>query len=210
MRFREVGADERPFYSRETWDFEVETSLGWVELVANNNRTDYDLKKHAEGSKQALEYVYPDGKKLVPHVWEISIGLDRAFYAMLEHALREEEKNNEKRVVLGIPAPLAPLTVAVFPLLSNKDELLKKSKDVYEALKCYDAFYDTSGSIGKRYARMDEIGCPWCVTIDFDSLQNEDVTLRERDTGAQKRVKIKDLRQLIYELYTGQKKFAQL
>jgi glycyl-tRNA synthetase len=210
MRFREVGADERPFYSRETWDFEVETSLGWVELVANNNRTDYDLKKHAEGSKQSLEYVHPDGKKLVPHVWEISIGLDRTFYAMLEHALREETKNEEKRVVLGIPAPLAPLTVAVFPLLSNKDELIKKAKDVYEALKCYDAFYDASGSIGKRYARMDEIGCPWCVTIDFDSLQNEDVTLRERDTAAQKRVKIKDLRQLIYELYTGQKKFAQL
>ncbi len=210
MRFREVGRDERPFYSRETWDFEVLTDLGWVELVANNNRSDYDLKKHAEGSRQDLSYVYPDGKKVVPHVWEISIGLDRAFYAVIEHAYREEEKNGEKRVVLGIRPSLAPLTVAVFPLLSNKDELIKKAKEVYEILRCYESFYDVSGSIGKRYARMDEIGCPWCVTIDFDSLKNEDVTLRDRDTALQKRVKIRDLRQLLYELYTGQKKFSQL
>jgi glycyl-tRNA synthetase len=210
MRFREVGSDERPFYSKETWDFEVETSLGWVELVANNNRTDYDLKGHAAGSKQSLEYVYPDGKKIIPHIWEISIGLDRTFYAMLEHSYREEEKNNEKRVVLGIKPALAPLTVAVFPLLSNKDELKKKANEVYEILQCFDAFYDSSGSIGKRYARMDEVGCPWAVTIDFDSLKNEDVTLRDRDTTEQKRVKIKDLRQAVFELYTGQKKFGQL
>jgi glycyl-tRNA synthetase len=128
MRFREVGADERPFYSKETWDFEVETSLGWVELVANNNRTDYDLKGHMAGSKQSLEYVYPEGKKIIPHVWEISIGLDRTFYAVLEHTYREEDKNGEKRAVLGVKPQLAPLTVAVFPLLSNKDNLLAKAK----------------------------------------------------------------------------------
>jgi glycyl-tRNA synthetase len=210
MRFREVGRDERPFYSKETWDFEVETSLGWTELVANNNRTDYDLKKHAEGSKQDLQYVYPDGKKIIPHVWEISIGLDRTFYTVLEHAYREEEKKGEKRVVLAVKPSLAPVTVAVFPLLSNKDELVEKAKEVYEILRCYDAFYDESGSIGKRYARMDEIGCSWAVTIDFDSLKNEDVTLRDRDTTEQKRIKIKDLRQVLYELYTGMKKFNQL
>ncbi len=210
MRFREVGSEERPFYSKETLDFEVETSLGWIELVANNNRTDYDLKGHAAGSKQDLQYVYPDGKKIIAHVWEISIGLDRTFYAALEHAYREEMKNEEKRVVLSIRPSLAPLTIAVFPLLSNKDELKKKAREVYEIVSCYDAFYDESGSIGKRYARVDEIGCPWAVTIDFDSLTNEDVTLRDRDSTEQKRVKIKDLRQTIYELYTGQKKFNQL
>ncbi|MEM4239640.1 MAG: glycine--tRNA ligase [Candidatus Woesearchaeota archaeon] len=210
MRFREVGSDERPFYSKETWDFEVETSLGWVELVANNNRTDYDIKGHAAGSKQALEYVYPDGKKIIPHIWEISIGLDRTFYAAIEHAYREEEKNGEKRIVLGIKPQLAPLTVAVFPLLSNKEELKKKACEVYSVLQCFDAFYDESGSIGKRYARMDEVGCPWAVTIDFDSLKNEDVTLRDRDTTEQKRVKIKDLKNAIYELYTGQKQFSQI
>lgn len=210
MRFREVGADERPFYSKETWDFEVETSLGWVELVANNNRTDYDIKGHAAGSRQSLEYVYPDGKKLIPHIWEISIGLDRTFYAVIEHAYREEERAGEKRIVLALKPSLAPITVAVFPLLSNKDELKKKARDVYEILRCYDAFYDESGSIGKRYARVDEIGCPWAVTIDFDSLKNEDVTLRDRDTAEQKRVKIKDLKQTLYELYTGIRKFNQL
>jgi glycyl-tRNA synthetase len=210
MRFREVGKDERAFYSKETWDFEVNTSLGWIELVANNNRTDYDLKSHSAGSKQDMNYVYPDGKKIIPHVWEISIGLDRTFYAVLEHAFKEEEKNGEKCVVLSLRPQLAPLTVAVFPLLSNKDELIKKANEVYGILRMYNAFYDESGSIGKRYARVDEIGCPWCVTIDFDSLKNEDVTLRDRDTTQQKRVKIKDLKQTLYELYTGQKKFEQL
>ena len=128
MRFREVGKDERAFYSKETWDFEVETSLGWLELVANNNRTDYDLKGHASGSKQDLHFVYPDGKKIIPHVWEISIGLDRTFYSVLEHSYKEEEKNNEKRIILSVKPQIAPLTVAVFPLLSNKDDLKKKAK----------------------------------------------------------------------------------
>ncbi len=210
MRFREVGKDERAFYSKETWDFEVETSLGWLELVANNNRADYDLKAHASGSKQDLHFVYPDGKKIIPHVWEISIGLDRTFYCVLEHSYKEEEKNNDKRVVLSLKPEIAPLTVAVFPLLSNKDELKKKEKEVHEILSCFDAFYDVTGSIGKRYARMDEIGCSWAVTIDFDSLKDEDVTLRDRDSAEQKRIKIKDLKQTIYELYTGDKKFSQL
>lgn len=211
MRFREVGKDERPFYSRETWDFEVETSLGWVELVANNNRADYDLKRHADGSRQDLCFVYPDGKMIIPHVWEISIGLDRTFYAVLEHALREEQKGGEKRVVLGLKPQLAPVTVAVFPLLSNREELVAKARDVYSLLRsAYEVFYDESGSIGRRYARVDEIGCPWAVTIDFDTLKNQDVTLRDRDSTMQKRVKIRDLKQVLYELYTGQKRFEQL
>ena len=210
MRFREVGKDERSFYSKETWDFEVETSVGWLELVANNNRTDYDLGGHSKGSGQDLHYVYPDGKKVIPHVWEISIGLDRTFFAVLEHSLKTEEKKGEKRIVLSVKPIIAPIQIAVFPLLSNKDELKKKAKEVYEIMRCYDAFYDESGSIGKRYARVDEIGCPWAITIDFDSLTNEDVTLRDRDSTDQKRVKIKDLRQTIYEIYTGLKKFGQL
>jgi glycyl-tRNA synthetase len=210
MRFREVGRDERPFYSRETWDFEVETSLGWIELVANNNRTDYDLKGHAAGSKQDLSYVFPDGKKIIPHVWEISIGLDRTFYAVIEHAYKDVEKKGEKYTVLSIKPHLAPITVADFPLLSNREDLVKKAQEVYQILRCYDAFYDVSGSIGKRYARVDEIGCSWAVTIDPDSLTQEDATLRDRDTGEQKRIKIKDLKQALYELYTGMKKFGQL
>jgi glycyl-tRNA synthetase len=210
MRFREVGKDERPFYSRETWDFEVLTSLGWLELVANNNRADYDLKRHAEASRQSLEYVYPEGKKVLPHVWEVSIGLDRTFYAVIENALREEERNNEKRTVLCIKPFLAPVPVAVFPLLSNKDELRKKAREVQCLLSCYGALYDESGSIGRRYARIDEVGCPLAVTIDFDTLKDNSVTLRNRDTMQQKRIRIAELKQAVYELLAGQKRFEQM
>ncbi len=211
MRFREVGKDDRPFYSKETWDFEVETSVGWLELVANNYRTDYDIKGHMEGSKQDLHYVAADGTKLIPHIWEISIGVDRTFYAALEHAYTQEKRGKEQRVLLSVPPRIAPLLVAVFPLLSNKPELVKQAQAVYDDLKgCYESVFDASGSIGKRYARMDEIGCPWCITIDFDSAKNKDVTLRDRDSGEQKRVKSAELRQLIFELYAGLKKFKDL
>ncbi|MBD3361509.1 glycine--tRNA ligase [Candidatus Woesearchaeota archaeon] len=207
MRFREVSKDDRAFYSRETWDFEVKTSIGWLELIANNYRTDYDLKGHMENSGQDMHYVYPDGKKLIPHVYEISIGVDRTFYAILDHAYQEETKKDEKRVLLSLPPFLAPMSAAVFPLLSNKPELMKKAKDVYNLLNsCYEVFFDTSGSIGKRYARMDEIGCPFCITVDFDSLDNNDVTIRERDSTEQKRIPIKDLQNILFMLITGMKK----
>jgi len=200
LRFREVDKDERPFYSKETWDFEVETSLGWIELVANNYRADYDLKGHAEGSKQDLNYVYPEGKKIIPHVWEISAGVDRTFYAILEHAYKQKDE----RVWLSLTPKLAPLHAAVFPLLSNKPELTEFAEKVYKQLKqCYEVFYDESGSIGKRYARMDEVGVPICITIDFDSLKNKDVTIRNRDTTEQKRVKVSELGNKLFSLFTG-------
>lgn len=199
MRFREVDDEERAFYAKEGWDFEVKTSLGWMELVANNYRTDYDLKRHMEESGTDLHYATPDGKKFIPHVWEISIGLDRVFYSILEHAYKKEE-----RTMLSLPPALAPLQAGVFPLLKNKPELVKKAKEVYDGLRdCYELLYDESGSIGKRYARLDEIGVPWCITIDFDSLKQEDVTLRDRDTAEQKRIKITDLRDTLYKLITG-------
>ncbi|MBN1644711.1 glycine--tRNA ligase [Candidatus Woesearchaeota archaeon] len=207
MRFREVSKDDRAFYSKETWDFEVKTSVGWLELIANNYRTDFDLKGHMQASNQDMQYVYPDGKKLIPHVYEISIGVDRTFYAVLEHSYKEEKKKDEKRIFLSLPSGLAPISAAVFPLLSNKPEIVKKSKKVYDLLNsCYEVFFDSSGSIGKRYARMDEIGCPFCITIDFDSLENDDVTIRERDSTEQKRVKIKDLQNALFMLVTGMKK----
>jgi len=206
MRFREVSKDDRAFYSKETWDFEVKTSLGWLELIANNYRTDYDLKSHMNASGQDMHYVYPDGKKIVPHVFEISIGVDRSVYAVLEHAYKEEEKKGEKRVLLSLPPFLAPMSAAVFPLLSNKPELVKKAGEVYDVLNsCYEVVFDSSGSIGKRYARMDEIGCPFCVTVDFDSLDNDDVTIRERDSTVQKRISIKELQNVLFMLVTGMK-----
>ncbi len=206
MRFREVPKNDRAFYSKETWDFEVKTSLGWVELIANNYRTDYDIKGHMEQSKQDMRFVYPDGRKIIPHVYEISIGVDRTFFAVLEHAYKEEAKNDEKRIFLSLPSMLAPISAAVFPLLSNKEELVKKAKMVYSLLnRCYEAFYDSTGSIGKRYARMDEIGCPFCITVDFESLETDDVTIRERDSTVQKRIKIKDLQNALFMLITGLK-----
>lgn len=200
MRFREVDDDERAFYAKEGWDFEVNTSLGWIEIIANNYRTDYDLKQHMKISEQDLHYVKPNGTKLIPHVWEISIGTDRAFYAILDNTYRSESN----RTWFSLPPKLAPLHVGVFPLLKNKPELVKKAKEIHNELRgCYRAFYDETGSVGKRYARLDEIGVPWCITIDFDSLKQNDVTIRDRDTAEQKRIKIKDLRDTLYKLLTG-------
>lgn len=203
MRFRELDDKERAFYAKEAWDFEVETSLGWTELIANNYRTDFDLKGHAAGSKKDLSFVYDTGKKVLPHIWEVSIGLDRTFFAILDNSFHKEGE----RTFLSLPYSVAPMQVSIFPLLSNKPELLLKSKELFESLRgCFELFYDDSGSIGKRYARMDEVGCPFCVTVDFDSVKNNDVTVRERDSTKQKRIKINDLRNVLFELISGIKK----
>jgi len=201
MRFRQLDDTERAFYAKEGWDFEVETSLGWVELVANNYRTDYDLKGHMEASKTDMNFVTPEGRKFIPHVWEISMGLDRTFYVALEMAYRQQEE----RVWLSLPTALAPIHAGIFPLLSNEKakELVKKAKEIHKELSCFETMYDETGSIGKRYARLDEIGGPYCITIDFDSIPNDDVTLRIRDTAEQKRIKTKDLKNELFKLITG-------
>jgi len=202
MRFRELDGTERAFYAKEAFDFEVETSLGWLELAANNYRTDYDLKGHQEGSKKDLTFATEDGKKFLPHIWEISIGLDRTFYAILELTYRENKE--KERTWLSLPPSLAPLHAGIFPLLSNKPELVSKAREVYDSLRdCYELLFDESGSIGKRYARLDEIGVPYCITIDFDSLTKNDVTIRARDNGTQKRVPIPELQDTLYQLISG-------
>ncbi|PIN75356.1 glycine--tRNA ligase [Candidatus Woesearchaeota archaeon CG10_big_fil_rev_8_21_14_0_10_37_12] len=200
MRFRQVDDEERAFYAKEGWDFEVKTSIGWIELIANNYRTDYDLNQHAKISGQDMNFLREDGSKFIPHVWECSIGFDRTFYCLLEHAYREKENTPS----LALPVSLVPLQAGIFPLLKNKPELVAKTKKVYELLKdCYEVQYDDAGSVGKRYARMDEIGVPVCITIDFDSLEKEDVTIRNRDTGEQKRIKISELKDVMFKLVTG-------
>ena len=206
MRFRQLDDEERAFYAKEGWDFEVKTSLGWVELIANNYRTDYDLKGHSNGSKQDLSYVYADGKKVLPHVWEISIGVDRTLYAVLENSLNSL---NDK-VVLSLPVSLAPSHVAVFPLVSNKEEIVKKSKEVLCMINYFDLVYDDSGSIGKRYARMDEVGVPFCVTVDHQTLEDDTVTIRDRDTAEQKRISLKDLCKVLHDLVWLGKSFKEI
>ena len=206
MRFRELGSDERAFYAKEGWDFEVLTSLGWLELIANNYRTDYDLTGHSKVSKADLSYIDETGKKFIPHIFEISIGLDRTFYAILETALRKD-----KRVFLALERNLAPFHIGVFPLLSNRIELVNKAKEIYKNLKAnWDAFYDDSGSIGRRYARADEIGVPLALTVDFETLSDGTVTLRDRDTTNQIRVKIEKLDSILKKYFYNKTDFDKL
>jgi len=208
LRFREVGDDERPFYSKETWDFEVFSDrLGWVELVANNYREDYDLAGHQKGSGKDLRWTSEDGRKFVPHVWEISAGLDRTLLCLLEVALTRDGK----RTYLSLPPQIAPFLAAVFPLL-KREPLQKAAADILKDLKSHGLaiFYDESGSIGRRYARVDEIGCPFAVTVDHQTLEDGTVTIRSRDTTEQPRVKVSELPIILWKLYHGLIPFKNL
>ncbi|MFH1224692.1 MAG: glycine--tRNA ligase [Candidatus Diapherotrites archaeon] len=203
MRFRELDSDERAFYAKETWDFEVETPNGWVELVACNYRTDYDLKAHAEKSKKEIT-VTEDGKRFVPHVFELSAGVDRTLFAVLGTLMKKEKRGPEERIYLGIPARLAPSQCAVFPLV-KKDGLYEKAMEIYRELGAhgFDVLFDEKGSIGKRYARVDEVGVPYAITVDYETLSGKTkgtVTLRERNSMAQKRVKAAELPRHLWKL----------
>lgn len=174
-----------PFMARQ------EGGQGFGELEGIANRGDYDLTQHAKYSGKQIDYFDQEtGERFVPYVIEPSVGVGRAMLAFLIDAYVEEEK----RIVLRLHPKLAPYTVAVFPLLANKEELVKKARGIYEHLrKEFIATFDARGNIGKRYLYQDEIGTPWCVTVDFQTLEDETVTVRDRDTTKQERVKIEDL-----------------
>lgn len=193
IRFRKLGDDEKAFYAAEAWDLEVFTSTGWVELVACNNRTDYDLSGHSRISGADLRVV-EDGEGFIPHVFELSMGVDRSVLALLELGYTVEND----RTVLKLHPALAPFTVAVFPLV-DKPELTEVARMIYRDLFLeFDAFYDESGSIGRRYRRQDEIGTPFCVTVDYKTLEDHTVTVRDRDSMMQERVHVKDLKNHIF------------
>ncbi len=203
LRFREVDKDERAFYSLATFDFEVETSIGWLELIANNYRTDHDLKGHMKQSGTNLEYVMPEtGKRVLAHIWEVSAGVDRTMYAILEHALKEGKEG----LYLSLNPRLAPYHCAVYPLI-KKEGMPELAQEIEKLLKedWIETLYDETGSIGRRYARADEIGVPICLTIDGDSLKNKDVTMRERDTGMQVRVPIDKLADAVRKVLKGER-----
>jgi len=187
----EVPDGERAHYSQRTVDFEYEFPFGKKELYGLAYRGDFDLQNHMRSSGQDLSYTDPETQeKFVPHVIEPTFGVDRSILAVLSDAYSEESD----RVVLKLKPSLAPYKVAVFPLLKNKPELVAKAKEVYHELKKHmTATFDDRGNIGKRYYSQDEIGTPFCVTVDFDSLEHHDATLRDRDTMQQVRVKISDL-----------------
>jgi glycyl-tRNA synthetase len=192
-----VPAADRAHYSKRTIDYYFDfPSLGFQELTGLAYRTDFDLKNHQEKSGKNLEYRPKDnGTPFIPHVIEPTFGLDRHVMAVLANTYTEDEVNGEKRNYLKFPPHLAPVKAAVSPLLKNKPELVNKAREVYGALKQEfgQVMWDDNGNIGKRYRRQDEIGTPYCVTIDFETLDNDSVTVRNRDTTEQSRVQITEL-----------------
>lgn len=197
IHFRHMKPEETPHYSKGNFDLEIEFDFGWKEVVGNAYRTDFDLTTHSKHAKVDMSFVSDDGKKIVPHVVEPSFGIDRTLYAILLHSFREGKDREWE--FLSLPKEIAPFVAAVYPLVS-KDKIPEKAKEVFEMLKKeFDVFYDASGSVGKRYARADEIGVPFAITIDYDTLKDEAVTVRDRDTTKQKRVKIKELAKFLKE-----------
>jgi len=192
-RFRRLSDTEKAFYASIAFDFEVETSIGWLELVACNYRSDYDLKGHSATSKQNLEVIDPlDQSKVLPHIFELSMGIDRSLYAILEHSYFQDFQH-DNRIVLKLKPYLAPVSIGVLPLM-NKDGLAEKAEGIYADLKQdFDTFLDVSGSIGRRYRRLEEIGTPFAVTIDKITMQDDTVTIRDRDSMQQKRIPVSDL-----------------
>ncbi|MFP4005208.1 MAG: glycine--tRNA ligase [Candidatus Hadarchaeia archaeon] len=200
LRFREQVPGERAHYSEETWDSEIYTErFGWVEAAGFAYRTDYDLSQHTEYSNEDMTMFYQEkgeaeGKKLIPHVVEPSYGIDRCIYGVLEHSFSE----SDEKTYFEFEKDLAPLEVSVFPLITD-DGLPERAEEVVELLQKagLNVEYDDSGSIGRRYARADEVGTPYCVTVDHQSLDDSTVTIRDRDTTEQIRVEIENLPDII-------------
>lgn len=193
---KEVEATNRAHYSKRTVDFEFDFPIGREELLGLAYRTDFDLMNIQNHSGKNMSYrVKGTNEQFVPHVIEPSFGVERTVMAILTSCYRVDEINGEKREYLALPENLAPVKYAVSPLLKNKPELVLKSKNVYDDLKKKqtNVMWDDNGNIGKRYRRQDEIGTPYCVVVDFQSLEDDTVTIRNRDTTEQKRITIKDL-----------------
>jgi glycyl-tRNA synthetase len=197
IKEHEVPSEDRAHYSKRTVDCYYDfPSLGFQEITGLAYRTDFDLKNHQEKSGRNLEYRPKDGSEpFIPHVIEPTFGLDRHIMAVLCNSYSVDEQNGEQRLFLKFPAHLAPVKVAVFPLLKNKPELTEKAREVYKTLKkeLGNVMWDDNGNIGKRYRRQDEIGTPYCITIDFQTLEDNTVTVRSRDTTDQVRIPIDQL-----------------
>jgi glycyl-tRNA synthetase len=193
LRWRPHTDEERSFYSKRTEDLEYKFPFGFKELWGLAYRTNYDLTQHMNASGRDLSITDPySGKKILPHVIEPAVGINRLMLIVMCDAYKQEEK----RTILAFSPKIAPFKVAIFPLLANKEDLVKKAREVYDMLRAYmPVAFDDRGNIGKRYLYQDEIGTSWCVTIDFDTLEDTTVTVRDRDTAQQERVKIGSLRE---------------
>jgi glycyl-tRNA synthetase len=189
LRFHEHGPDELAHYAKTAFDIQYLFPFGWQEIEGIHNRTDFDLSRHQEYSGKKLEYFDPaSGDRFIPFVIETSAGLDRTLLVVLADAYTEEEIEGEQRVLLRLHPRLAPIKAAVFPLV-KKDGMPDVAKRVADALReVVTVFYDEAGSIGRRYRRQDEAGTPYCITIDGQTLEDETVTVRDRDSLQQERV----------------------
>ena len=192
IREKKQKPEERAHYSRGTIDIEYEFPFGWQEIEGIANRGDFDLQAHSNGSGEDLTYFDEEAKeKFIPYVIEPSAGVERILLALLCEAYTEEKE----RVILKLHPKLAPYKIAVFPLLANKPQLVKLARSIFEDLKKdWMVAWDDRGNIGKRYYSQDEIGTPYCVTVDFDSLEKKDVTVRDRDSMKQERIKVAELK----------------
>lgn len=192
LRFKQH--DNLVFYAKDAWDIEFEFPTGFDEVEGIHDRTDYDLTQHMKFSGQDLRYTDPiTSEKYIPWILETSMGMGRVFLAVLSNAYHEDELGGETRVVLKLSPHLAPVKIAVFPLLKNKPELVEIAREIYKVLKKEfgAVVFDDNGNIGKRYRRQDEIGTPWCVTVDFETIEKDaGFTVRDRDSGEQKRMNL--------------------
>ena len=193
----DIAKEDLAHYSKKTVDFEFDYPFGRKELYGLAYRTDFDLKNHMEKSGQDMSYMDPEtNDKFIPHVIEPTFGIDRTFLAIMLSSYHEDGD----RMFLKLNPKLAPYKAAVFPLLANKPELVKKAEGVYKDLKRkFNVVWDDRGNIGKRYYSQDEIGTPWCMTVDFQTLEDDTVTVRDRDSGKQERKKIEELPEFLYE-----------
>lgn len=196
LRFREHPKDKLVFYAKKAFDIEYKAPWGWAENEGIHWRSDYDLKQHSEFSGKDLSYVDPKtGEKYIPWIVETSGGVDRTFLMLLFDAYEEEDLGEGKtRTVLKINKDIAAYRAAIFPLVSNKKDIVEKARDIFKQLAPdIKVVWDDRGNIGKRYRYQDEIGTPYCITIDYDTLEDDTVTVRDRDTMKQERIKIEDL-----------------
>ena len=209
LRLRPHGEEELAHYARKCYDIDYNFPMGWSELEGVANRGDYDLAQHAKHSGKEMTYFDEDsGEHIVPYIIEPSAGVDRSVLAFLCDAYDEEIAQGELRVVLHLHPSLAPYKVSVLPL-SKKENLAKAAREVYDDLRqCWMVHYDDTQSIGRRYRRQDEVGTPYCVTVDFQSLEDRQVTIRERDSMNQIRVPIATLKETLAAKLAGEDLFV--
>lgn len=192
LRFRQHDKEELAHYAKIAFDIEYDSPFGWKEWEGIHWRGDWDLRRHGEYSGKDFTYTDQEtGEKFLPQIVETSGGLDRTFLFLLIDAYNEEQTNGQTRVVLKLRPDIAPYKLAVFPLVSNKKEIVDKAREIYLSIKPnFATIFDNRGNIGKRYFSQDEIGTPWCLTVDYQTLEDNTVTLRERDTTDQERIPI--------------------